>query len=134
MGDPRYGERDRLGRVRQTETLAVAGTGLTLAAVNGALTTGTLSSAQLPELLRICAGESYTVPAGTVVQVAGAFTPAGSANYFGGDIRHIQDSGLLRISFTEGRLHLARQATFTYGGVAGSALEVYDDTGAVYTP
>lgn len=116
------------------EALAQAGTGLTQAAINGALTTGTVTVGQVEELLRILSGESYTVPAGTVVQVAGAFTPAGSSNYFGGDVRHVYDSGRLRISFTEGRLHLARQATFEYGGVAGAALEVYDDDGVVYTP
>lgn len=112
---------------------AAAAGALTLAAINGALTTGTITQAQLPEVLEILAGRTYTVPAGTIIEAAAAFIPVGASTMFTTDTRHTQMTGALRISMGEGRLAQATAATFSYGGTAGAAVAVYNDDGTLFT-
>jgi hypothetical protein len=104
---------------------------LTFTAINAALTTGGITQAQLPDVLEILAGRTYTVPAGTILEAAGAFLQPGAATMFTADTRHTYLTSALRISLMEGRLALAIGATFTYGGTTGAALAVYNDDGSL---
>lgn len=110
---------------------------LTLAAINGALTTGTITAAQLPALLDILAGRAYTVPAGTVISTAGIWgvSPAvgadGGPEY--GPERAIYETGALRISFGVGELSKMVGADFSYLGVEAQAVVVYNDDGTLFT-
>ena len=115
---------------------------LTLAAINGALTTGAIVAGQLQGLLDVLAGQTYTVPRGVQVEAAGAFNvqpaigAAGGPYY--GEIRRIYDTGALMLSVVSGELLGFLDSGFVYNGVAGNpngeAVAVYDDLGAIYVP
>jgi len=111
-----------------------------LAGINGALTTGQIVAGDVASILDILAGRQYLVPAGVQIEAASAYgvTPAvgavGGPNWdVDAGFRRIYQSGKLRISFHEGRLSLARSANFTYLGVAGAAVAVYNNDGTLYT-
>ena len=107
---------------------------INLAAINGALTTGTITEAQVGDILDILAGRYYGAAAGTQVQTAGAFTPSGTYGFDDtlGPIRHYYDTEAFRMSWTEGALFHLRQNTYVYGGVTRAAVAVYDDDGSLY--
>ncbi len=111
---------------------------ITLAAINGALTTGAISSDQVEEILHILAGEAYAVPAGVQVEAASAFdvspavSTAGGPGFEAGSLRDIYETGALRASLDVGILSRLAAATFTFGGVAGAALAVYNDDGTLF--
>lgn len=114
--------------------LLAAGSALTQAGIN-AMTTGNVTKAQVADILDILAGRVYVVPAAADVEVGGAFIAGlGAFDDTAGGIRRIYDTESLRISYGEGQLALARGSTFTYGGVSGAAVEVYEDDGSLYTP
>jgi hypothetical protein len=102
---------------------------LTLAAVNGALTTGEITSDQLPELLDILAGRGYQVPAGTQIETGSAFivSPAvgaeGGPGFVEGSLRDLYSTGSLKLSVGLGRL----SKRITAGQVA-----VYNDDGSLF--
>lgn len=107
---------------------------LTLAAINGALTTGEITALQLPDLLAILAGAEYLVPAGTQVEAASAFGVSPAISFDASETsRHVYLTGALRMSFAEGKLSKLVSSDFTYGGVAGQALVVYNDDGSLFT-
>lgn len=117
---------------------------LTVAAINGALTAGAITAAQLDEVLDILAGRQYFVPAGTLVEDAGVYeiSPAvGTANgprFIGSTNRVLFDNDGLPLSFVVGELAGFVDSGFVYGGVAGDpngeAVAVYNDDGTLYTP
>lgn len=114
--------------------LLTAGSALTQGGIN-AMTTGNVTKAQVTDVLDILAGRVYVVPSGADVEVGGAFIAGlGAFDDTAGGIRRIYDTESLRISYSEGQLALARGATFTYGGVTGAAVAVYEDDGSLYTP
>ena len=112
---------------------------LTLAATNGALTTGTISAGQLPDILDILAGRTYTVPAGTQIEAASAFAVSPAVGAVGGPdfqsttLRNLYASGDLSISFGVGALSKMASAAFTYLGATGAAVAVYNDDGSLFT-
>lgn len=114
--------------------VAACGAGTELTSAGGSLSTGAVS-----DVLRILSGASYTVPAGTQIQAAGpVFNPqAGAAawNLANFDAsQHVvlpTDSSFYQ-SLSFGKIAGFKAASFTYRGVIGSALTVYDDAGGVY--
>jgi len=100
--------------------------------------TGGDSTATVLDVLRILSGVTYTVPAGTIVQVVvSTFNPqadpeAFNTAGFGDGVKDILDSdGAFYISLAEGQLAGFTSSAFTYLGVTGSALVVYDNEGLV---
>jgi hypothetical protein len=115
-------------------SLLVAPGVLTLAAINGALTTGAIVAAQLSEVLDILAGRPFVMAAGAVVATGGVW--AAGAGTFTDDpagIRRVYETGSLRNSFLNGRLAQWTSNAFVYGNNAGAALAVYNDDGTLYT-
>lgn len=97
------------------------------------LTTGN-STGSINDVLRILAGDEYVVPAGSTVDDDGStFTTAVAGAFTVGVYRNTILTGALRVSVAEGRLSQLVAATYEYLGVAGAAVVVYDDTGAVFT-
>lgn len=117
---------------------------LDLAAINGALTAGAITAAQLPDILDILAGREYFVPAGTLVEDAGVFeiSPAvGTANgprFVTGTNRMLFLNDGLTLSVATGELEGYLDSGFIYAGVAGNpngeAVAVYNDDGTLFTP
>lgn len=121
--------------------LALANINALLAAVVAAtvLTGGaSLSTGTVEDVLRILANKPYTVPAGTVVQAAGVFTPqvapttwnAANFDQNSHDILPTDSSFYQSLNF--GKIAGFKAATFTYHGTAGAAITVYDNAGAAY--
>lgn len=112
---------------------------LTLAAINGALTTGAITAGQLPDVLDILAGRGYTVPAGVQIQAASAFgvSPAvdatGGPGFVAGSLRTLYDTDSLTLSFHDGAVSRYLSSGFTYAGATGAAVAVYNDDGSLYT-
>jgi hypothetical protein len=110
-----------------------AGAGTELTTAGGSLSTGAVS-----DVLRILAGISYTVPAGTTVQVAGVFTAqAGAAawnaaNFAVGNKDILPTDSSFYQSLAYGKIAGFKSASFSYKGVTGAAITVYDDAGGVY--
>jgi hypothetical protein len=111
---------------------------LAAAAAGSALTAGG-STGAVTDVLRILSGASYTVPAGTVVQIVGpAFNPQTSpltfnANNFNFETYHdvlVSDSSFY-ISLAQGQINGFSGPTFHYLGITSPAIVVYDNTGAV---
>lgn len=129
--------------------IAAMGTGATLnlaainvilaaAAAGSALTAGG-STGAVTDVLRVLAGATYTVPAGTVVQVpVSTFNPQASpatfnADNFNFETYHdilVSDSSFY-ISLAQGQINGFSSSTFKYLGTTSPAIVVYDNTGAV---
>lgn len=103
-------------------------------AINGAITTGAINREDVTSILDILAGRNYVVPAGTVLETAGEFVGMGGA-FDDATIpfRRIYDGSPLRSSFAEGRISHMIADTFTYVGVSGAAVAVYNNDGTLYT-
>lgn len=113
--------------------VAAAGAGTELTTAGGSLSTGAVT-----DVLRILGGITYTVPAGTQIQGAGPiFTAQGSPAVFNAanfaDHKDIlpTDSSFYQ-SLAYGKIAGFKAATFSYVGVTGAAITVYDDAGGVY--
>lgn len=111
---------------------------LAAAAAGSALTAGT-STGAVTDILRILSGATYTVPAGTIVQVVvSTFNPQASpgvwnANNFNFNTYKdilVSDSSFY-ISLAEGQINGFSSDTFRYKNVVGAALVIYDNAGAV---
>jgi len=120
-----------------------AGTALTLTTVNAALSVvvasteltdagGSDSTGNLVELLRVMDGDEYVLPAASVVDTDGStFNPVVSGAFTTGAHRQLYQTGLFNLSLAEGHISKLKDAAFEYLGTAGSAVAVYDETGAV---
>ena len=106
---------------------------LTLAAINAIIPTGAITAAQVPEILDVLAGRDFTVPAGTDIENAGAFTNPTTTTFWTTTWKPIYMTEQLRISLGEGRLKTATSNVFTYGGTTGAALVVFDQDGTILT-
>jgi len=123
------------------------GAATTLAAINvilaaaaaGATLTANTSTGTVIDILRILSGATYTVPAGTIVQVVvSTFHPQTSpttwnANNFNFNTYRdilVSDSSFY-ISLAQGQINGFSDAGFKYRGTTGAAIVVYDNTGAV---
>jgi hypothetical protein len=98
---------------------------------------GSLSTGAVTDVLRILAGITYTVPAGTTVQAAGVFTPQGSPAAFNAanfaevpDILPTDDSFYKSLSY--GKIAGFKDSAFVYLGTTGAAITVYDNAGGAY--
>jgi hypothetical protein len=118
-------------------SLAVINAALNAAAA-GASLTGNSSTGVITDVLRVLSGATYTVPAGTVIQAAGVFTPQPSAPAWNAanfdfdtyvDV-NVADSSFY-ISVAQGQLNGFTSPSFSYKGTTGAALVVYDNAGAV---
>lgn len=129
---------DVLGLLQFGNLSAAAGA-LTLAAINGALTTGALAAPQLQAILDVLAGQTFTIPRGVQIEAAGvlnvqpAIGAAGGPYY--GEIRRIYDTSSLLLSVNTGELSGFVDTGFTYqgaGGTNGQAVAVYNDDGTLF--
>jgi hypothetical protein len=125
-----------------TDIIAVLDVGgaLTVAAINtilDAIVAGTELTANgsvgtLADVLKICAGGEYIVPAGTAADTgAAAFKGTAAGAFTTGQYRSTYAGTALYASIGEGALSQFISATYEYGGVTGAALVVYDNDGTV---
>lgn len=103
---------------------------LSAVVVNTGIATGA-STGVVTEVLSILAGEVYTVPTGSDMEVAGVKTARTGAFGNPSRIRRTYDGLALNASCAEGKLSVLKSATFEYLDVAGAALVVYSNTGSV---
>lgn len=103
--------------------------------VSGSDLDGTLgnSTGSVRDVLKILAGGEYVLPAGVVLESGGAFNATISGSFTAGQYRETYNTGSLRISWNEGALATCRSSSFSYKGVSGAAVVVYDDDGSLYT-
>jgi hypothetical protein len=99
--------------------------------------TGGASTGTVLDVLRILAGATYTVPAGTVIQVpVSTFNPQptpaawNSANFSDFKDVLVSDSSFYT-SLAQGQISGFLSPQFSYRGVTSPALTVYDNAGAV---
>lgn len=117
-----------------------AGTACDLAAIDGALNgaaagaslTGNTSTGSVAEVLKVLSGGVYTVPAGSVLDTDGStFNTAVSGAFDDGQYIETVQSGAFEVSLRRGHLAGMLRADFDYKGVAGAAIVIYDDAGAL---
>jgi len=107
---------------------AGCGAGTTIVGAGGA----GQSAGSVADLLKIVAGGTYVLPAGTT-RNPGVARPAGTAgDFIPGTYRDTYDTGALAISFGEGSLAVYTSAVFDYLGTTGAALTVYANDGTLY--
>lgn len=121
------------------DDLATAAVDVDLASVNGALTTGTITAGQLPELLDLLAGREYTVPAGVEIDDDGVFGSSPAVGAAGGPsfgpVRRIVDGMYLVLSVNEGQLSKLLDSGYLVdgvGGTQGEAVVVLNDDGTLF--
>lgn len=127
-----------------------AGNPLTLAGINTAINSpasvwnsdldGTvaysLSTGTVPEILRLVAGDGYSLPSGSqignIVTNLGLFdvTVSGSTPTTPA-FRRVYLTGDLQVSLGQGVLSELIKSTYTYRGVTGRAVTVYNDDGSL---
>jgi hypothetical protein len=117
---------------------------LTLGDINGALVAGSITAAQLPEVLDILAGRQYEVPNNTQIDSNGSTFDVqppvgteGGPGFVAGTLRALFLNDGLPLSFAQGELLGFTDSGFVYGGVAGTngeAVVVYNDDGTFFTP
>ena len=88
------------------------------------------SCGSIEEVVRILAGEVYTVPAGRAVNPAAPFNGSAAGSFdaaaaLARGVRPIYATGALQISCGEGVLSGLGASTFVYAGAAGAAVRVY---------
>lgn len=95
--------------------------------------TGSGSTGDLDALLRIIAGELYTVPAGSEIENASNQMVQTDQGAFGTNDRILRtyQTGAFELSRTQGELSVLKGATFSYLGTTGAAVTIYDDSGNV---
>jgi hypothetical protein len=122
--------------------LTTAAVALTVAAINGALTTGAITAAQLSDVLDILAGFEYLVLGGTQVDLDGStflVSPAvgalGGPGFVAGTSRRVYDTSALLLSVNVGQLSLLLDSGYEFfgvGGAEGEAVVVYNDDGTLF--
>jgi len=114
-------------------TLAVVDASIQARAVDGTsgLTVGG-SNGTIADVLKICAGGEYVLPAGTTV-VTGLNAPVDAGSFTAGQYRATYEGSALYSSIAEGQIAGFAATTFEYDGTTGAALVVYDDSGNVLT-
>jgi hypothetical protein len=115
------------------------GEGLTLADIGGLLVgagapggttlTGGESTATLEELLSLLSGRNYVLPAGSEVETTGDAFVSTRHGEFTESFRRIRDTESFRMSVGEGHLAEMMSSDFIYEGVAGTAVEAFEDDG-----
>ena len=128
----------------KAQAMVAAGTDLNTAAVNAAISTVVAASGigvgaslgTLVQVLRILAGEVYTVPSGTTVNPAVAYKGALAGAFVDAESeargsRKIFLTGALQISCGAGVLNGLGSPSFSYSGIAGAAVGVFDSTGTL---
>ena len=114
--------------------VAAAGAGTELTTAGGSISTGTVM-----DVIRILSSVTYTVPTGTQIQAAGpVFNPqAGvvawnAANFDPNILDILPTDNAFYLSLNAGKIAGFKSAGFTYKGVTGAALTVYDNAGGAY--
>lgn len=119
-----------------------AGSAVTVAAVNTALTANGVANAgagtglaaapsdgAIADILQILAGGQYVLPAGSLV--GGLAAPAGLGSFVSGVYLPTYDTGAFQISLGSGQLSVFTSSSFDYLGTTGAALAVYNDDGTL---
>jgi hypothetical protein len=111
-------------------TLATVNAQIAAIVAGSGLATGN-STGAIGDVLRILSGDNYALPQASVVDTNGTTFDATIRGAFTRRIRHTYTTGSLQISLGQGHLSEFILATYTYRGVAGRAVVVYDDLGNV---
>jgi hypothetical protein len=119
-----------------------AGSAVTVAAVNTALTANGVANAgggtslvannsngSITDILQILAGGQYVLPAASIV--GGVTPPAALGSFVSGVYLPTYDTGAFQISLGSGQLSVFTSAAFDYLGTTGAALAVYNDDGTL---
>jgi hypothetical protein len=139
-GDPPFTAAQATAAAAAIFAAATAGTVLTLAAINAILATQVAltelnaqgSTGSVSDVLGILAGRVYTIASGTALSDGGGnFVARSGAFVDAGEYRQIYDTGMFRVSLLNGNLSLLKGATFSYHGILGAAVTIYDDDGTV---
>jgi|14_taG_2_1085336.scaffolds.fasta_scaffold06309_4 hypothetical protein len=116
-----------------------AGSSLTSTEVDTILTAdctavlATSGFSTLADILKICGGGKYSVPAGTAVDGTGAFKATADGSFDDAGYLQFFSTGSLQISCGEGTLAAFSKPNFYYNETTGAALVVYDESGNVLT-
>jgi len=119
---------DAIGITIGIKGLVEAGAVINLAAINGLVPldfdgNGSNSTGDIEELVRIIAGESYTVPYGTSIQAANALVAVLADDFFGNDVKRLVENDLSwRTSLQAGALR---------GFVNNQAITLYESDGTL---
>ena len=114
-----------------------AGGALTSTVVDGILTANagallaTSGVSSLADILKICGGGNYTVPAGTTVNGGAAYKASADGEFDDSTYQEFFATGSLHISCGEGHLAGFANSNFSYNETTGAALVVYDEKGNV---
>jgi hypothetical protein len=99
------------------------------------------STISVANILAILAGAVFTLPAGHVIQNAGAGTGVfaslsvnNQAQYFVSDTNQRLLTSDLAVSSAEGALSVMLTDAFTYKGIEAQAVVIYNNDGTVYDP
>jgi hypothetical protein len=129
---------DILGLLAFGDLSSAAGI-LTVAAINGALSVGSITAGQLQALLDVLSGQTYTVPAGTQIEAGATLDVDPAIGADGGpafgDIRRVFSTSSLALSVATGHLSGFVDNGFEYqgvGGTNGEAVAVYNDDGTLF--
>ena len=122
--------------------LVNAGSAVTVAAVNTALTANGVANAgagtqlnannsngAIADVLQILAGGQYVLPSGSLV--GGVTPPAALGSFTTGVYLPTYDTGAFQISLGSGQLAAFTDSSFEYLGTTGAALVVYNDDGSL---
>jgi hypothetical protein len=91
------------------------------------------SSGSVADVMRLISGDRYVLPKGSVVDTDGStFDPTESGAFEGGESK-VDVSGFFNISLNDSKGYLfnLKSSDYTYLGVAGAAIVVYDEEGNV---
>lgn len=113
---------------KQTLTAAAVNTIIQLTVAGSGIGLGN-STATLKDVLAILSGDEYVVPARSQVGVTQLVFDPTIRGSFKNRVRHTYESGALYISLGEGHLAGFASSEFSYLGVEGAAVAVYDDAG-----
>lgn len=117
-------------------TRVTNGSTLNFSGLNTAVTVGYVTKAQVTDVLDLLSGRRWVVASGQdVVGLDGNYaTGTGSfASSSAYPIRRVYDTEAFRLSLGSGRLSLLASSSFSYAGVTGAAIAVYNDDGTPYT-
>lgn len=113
--------------------VVIANRDVSRSGINGALTTGSVTWDQVAEILDILAGKEFILAADTDIGTT-EFAPGGAFNDDAlPDPTRFYDTGEFKASWRSGNLSILRGSSFSYLGVTGAAVTVYNDDGTVYT-
>lgn len=126
-----------IARADAGDSLLLADINTILAAEGGGVTdldgagADSASTGTVEEVLKILAGGRYVLPAGSVLETAGAFNTVRQGDFDDTFFAPTLNTGAFIISNNQGQLAGFKDADYSFLNTTGAAVVVYDNTGAV---